>query len=390
MPTHAADRVIEDALRYGRALLKFISPNNVGLTGGHECGYYLPKSAWELYTPHPPDKGANKEHFVDVTWPDGRVTNSCIKWYGLGTRSEYRLTRFGRDFPWLTEDNIGDLLVLIPTGPKTLTAHVLDLEEDIEQVQAALGIEFTGSWAVYSVEERAEGVSEDDCIDHRFREFAAALDAFPTTTRFSEEAVATLGACLKEFSTIPPDKKVLSLVESEYRLFRLVERCLCANEITRLFKSVDDFLQTAATMMNRRKARAGRSLENHVGFVLRESEIPFDVRPEVDGKPDIIIPSKAAYDDSSYPVDRLFMVGVKTTCKDRWRQVLNEAQRIPTKHLLTIQPGISGAQLGEMRQAGVQLIVPKPLHDRYPPDNIRDLSSIDAFIATVKDRLVAG
>ena len=26
------------------------------------------------------------------------------------------------------------------------------------------------------------------------------------------------------------------------------------------------------------------------------------------------------------------MLGVKTTCKDRWRQVLSEADRIPQKH----------------------------------------------------------
>jgi len=387
MPTHAADRAIEDVLRYEKALLKFISPNNVGLTGSHECGYYLPKSAWELYTPFPPVKGENKEHFADITWPDGRVTNSCIKWYGVGTRSEYRLTRFGRDFPWLTNDNIGDLLVLIPTGPASFTAHVLDLDDDIEQVQAALGIEISGSWAVYVAGQQDETISEDDCIDHRFRDFAAALDDFPGTSEFAQETVITLKECLRDFSAITPDRKVLQLVESEYRLFRLVERRLCTNDITRLFKSVDDFMQTAATIMNRRKARAGRSLENHVEYILKEAEIPFDVRPNVDGRPDIIIPGKAQYDDASYPTDRLFMVGIKTTCKDRWRQVLNEAQRIPVKHLLTIQKGISSAQLGEMKSAGVRLVVPDPLHSDYPPDNISDLSSVGVFINEVRQRL---
>jgi hypothetical protein len=30
------------------------------------------------------------------------------------------------------------------------------------------------------------------------------------------------------------------------------------------------------------------------------------------------------------------MLGVKTTCSDRWRQVLAEADRIQLKHLLTL------------------------------------------------------
>jgi hypothetical protein len=48
MLSPAAERAVNDALACGKALLKFISPNNVGLTGSHECGYYLPKKAWRI------------------------------------------------------------------------------------------------------------------------------------------------------------------------------------------------------------------------------------------------------------------------------------------------------------------------------------------------------
>jgi len=44
MTSPFAERAIAEALRYGKAILKFISPNDVGLTGGHQCGYYLPKA----------------------------------------------------------------------------------------------------------------------------------------------------------------------------------------------------------------------------------------------------------------------------------------------------------------------------------------------------------
>ncbi len=66
---------------------------------------------------------------------------------------------------------------------------------------------------------------------------------------------------------------------------------------------------------------------NHVEYVLKESGIPHEMRPDIDGKPDVIIPDREAYYNSSYPLDKLWVVGIKTTCKDRWRQVLNEGQR---------------------------------------------------------------
>src|SRR5579863_4549492 len=108
MATPIGERAITDAVRVGNAILKFISANDVGRTGGHQCGYYLPKAVWEMFTQHPPQRGRNNETEVEVQWQDGRTTRSRVKWYGVGTRSEYRLTRFGRDFPFLTFDNVGD------------------------------------------------------------------------------------------------------------------------------------------------------------------------------------------------------------------------------------------------------------------------------------------
>lgn len=56
------------------------------------------------------------------------------------------------------------------------------------------------------------------------------------------------------------------------------------------------------------------------------------------------------------------MLAVKTTCKDRWRQVLNEADKINNIHLFTLQEGVSLTQFREMQSAGVKLVVPLPLH----------------------------
>ena len=82
MTSPYCERAIEDALHYGNALLKFISPNNVGLTGSHECGFYLPYSVWEMYTPHPPVKGRNRQasdlHSL-AGWPGNGVRGDVVR-----------------------------------------------------------------------------------------------------------------------------------------------------------------------------------------------------------------------------------------------------------------------------------------------------------------------
>ena len=156
----------------------------------------------------------------------------------------------------------------------------------------------------------------------------------------------------------------------------------------RLFEDIDDFVNTALRVLNARKSRAGRALENHVEFLFREANLPFEMRANVEGtRPDVLMPSRKAYEDAlrgRYPAEKLIMIGVKTTCKDRWRQVLNEAPHIRKKHILTLQEGISPRQLDEMHRANVVLIVPKPLHAKYPSQRKIKLIDIETFIALAR------
>jgi hypothetical protein len=121
--------------------------------------------------------------------------------------------------------------------------------------------------------------------------------------------------------------------------------------------------------------------------VLTSAGIPHDMRPDLDGRPDVVIPGRAEYLDRSYPVEKLCVIGVKTTCKDRWRQVLNEAKRVPTKHILTMQPGISTNQLAEMAAAGVTLIVPTKLQKEYPRDRPITMLTIEQFVEDVRRKI---
>lgn len=392
MLTPLAEKAIFDAQTHGNAILKFISANDTGVTGSHQAGFYLPKGAWNLYAPFGPVQGRNDKSQVKITWQGGAYeTNSVVTWYGKGDpkrpRSEYRLTSFGRGFPYLQPDMVGDLLVLIPIDVTNFLAYIIDLPEDIEEILVTLGIELIGTWGVYRRDAEPPPLSEDDCLDIAFRKFAEGLEAFPEGIKFSTATREALLGCVRDFAKKPADDRLLQLMQGEYRLFKLVERQICHSEVVRLFKDIDDFLKTAATIMNRRKSRAGRSMEQHVQYLLAEAKIPFDACPDIEGEPDIVIPSKVAYDDNNFPINKLFMLGIKTTCKDRWRQVTLEAPRIPVKHLMTIQEGVTAKQLIQMKQAKVSLIVPDKLHSRYPEVEGFELLNIEGFIKNVRKTL---
>jgi type II restriction enzyme len=321
----------------------------------------------------------NSEEEVSVEWPDGSITESCIKWYGK-KKNEYRLTRFGRDFPYRSPDMVGDLFVLVPRGTASFSAFVFSTEEDIEEVQAALGIEAEPGGTFLG--EIPGGSNE--CLDKIYAEFLDELTSWPTTRAIADASLAAIRRCIPDLATQSPDERLVGGYRAEYRLFKAVENHLSAADIRGPFASVDEFVEVALPILNRRKSRAGHSLEHHVEATLTDAGIRFEAQPSIDGRPDFIVPSKSAYDDPSFPDDRLFVIAAKTTCKDRWRQILREGTRVARKHLVTLQAGISAKQLEEMRLAKVTLIVPEELHRHFPSGATTAPSSVAEFAKLIR------
>jgi len=71
---------------------------------------------------------------------------------------------------------------------------------------------------------------------------------------------------------------------------------------------------------------------------------------------------------------------------DRWRQVLNEAARIKSKHLLALEPGISDNQTDEMEGNNLQLVVPKSLHSSYSKNRQQWLFCVEDLIKLASER----
>lgn len=80
------------------------------------------------------------------------------------------------------------------------------------------------------------------------------------------------------------------------------------------------------------------------------------------------------------------MPGVKSTCRNRWRQVLAKADRIYHKHLLTLEASISRHQTDEMQAKKLQLVLPCGLHQTYTPEQQTWLMNVASFMSLVRER----
>lgn len=208
---------------------------------------------------------------------------------------------------------------------------------------------------------------------------------FPTGLELVRKAIE-----LRPDASLDPDQRLLRRRDCEFEIFQSVERAIEFPAIKAGFSTVDDFLAHAQSILQRRKARSGRSLELHTRQIFIEERLKegqhFSHQPESEPNkwPDFLFPSEAAYKDAGFPTGRLRMLAVKTTCKDRWRQVVSEADRIPIKHLLTLQQGVSENQFAEMVGAGVQLVVPTGLVKSFPKSVRPHLQTLESFIGDVR------
>jgi len=177
-------------------------------------------------------------------------------------------------------------------------------------------------------------------------------------------------------------------MEREEVLFRTLERHIIGERVSEGFQDVDTFISYSLSVQNRRKSRAGHALEHHAEQVFKDNSVRYSRGRETENrsKPDFVFPSIEDYHNPDFLSGNLTMLGVKSTCKDRWRQVLSEAARIDNKHLLTLEPGITENQTAEMQANRLQLVLPRNLHETYSVAQKAWLMDITDFIVLVRHR----
>ncbi|MBI1676085.1 MULTISPECIES: type II restriction endonuclease [unclassified Shewanella] len=210
---------------------------------------------------------------------------------------------------------------------------------------------------------------------------------FPKTKDFSKFA----RDLTRELSPVDnPDTALIEWMETEESVFRQLEKHIVQQRLREGFgengDDVDEFVRFSLSVQNRRKSRSGHAFENHIETILFSNGIMFDRGAITEGRqrPDFLFPGSGSYADTSFPVEKLRILGAKTTCKDRWRQVLAEGKRVPRKHLITMEPAISEAQTQQMEELQLQLVVPEAIQASYKPSQAEWLMSFKNFIDEIK------
>lgn len=170
-------------------------------------------------------------------------------------------------------------------------------------------------------------------------------------------------------STLDADEFVTNGLEAESELFFAIEREVGSRSLHALqgegLADLDKVLAWALRIQQSRKARRGQSLQHHFGYLLIREGIPHTPQcPTERGEtPDFVIPGREQYEDPGFPDARLRMVACKSTVRERWGQIIKEADRIPEKYLLTVDENLSADLVRSMRQSGLRVFLPMGLID---------------------------
>lgn len=381
--------------------LKRLSANDTLANKSHQAGPYIPK---ELLFRALPGLGnptvENPRVQIDAFVDSGTEARSVTAiWYNNrhwgGTRNETRVTGWGGGASALLDpDSTGALAVFVfangatASGATAIHVWVCSGYQD-EMFEDVVGPVDPGRAITWRPGESVSlfntGVVRSSCTLAPSEMPPHWLQAFPSAAEIVQRSVE-----MQPLQSQTPDDRLIRRRKCEFEIFRSVEEAIEAPKVAAGFASLDQFLVLAQTILQRRKSRSGRSLELHAREIFLEEGLVEGQQfshggvSEGDKKPDFLFPSEQAYRDGSFPNDRLRMLAAKTTARDRWRQILNEADRIKVKHLLTLQEGVSENQFAEMEAANLKLVVPTNLVEAFPESVKPKLMTFDQFIYDVR------
>lgn len=380
--------------------VKRLSGNDTLANGSNQAGPYVPKPvAFRLF---PSLKSSDYNPRVDFP---ALIASHAVKalpriiWYNnrlhaKGSRNECRLTNWGgARSPILDPDSTGAICVFafhqqeLAKDTQGCVVWLCSTVEEEDEVEDQVGPVEPGAGLAYDASATVTLATAPHDTPCTLKPDDIPLEwkiKFPDGLTVVNMAVDRLPSVKK----LPSDKRLLRRRDCEFELFRSVEEAVVLPRIKEGFTQVEHFIKYANAVTNRRKQRSGQSLELQAKRIFDEESLPHARNEISEGtkRPDFLFPSIDAYRTTTFPAEKLRMLAAKTTCKDRWRQILPEADRVPRKHLLTLQLGISVKQFTQMQEAGVSLVVPKSLHASYNKTIRPHLTSLETFIGETKAR----
>jgi len=373
---------------------KRLTGNDTGLTKAHQAGVYLPKEFFGQFLPEiHTTKEYNPRVSIECYFPvsdSGRVELSAIyynsKYFpdrGLKKKyNEFRITGWGgKNSPAQSAESTGSIFlfaVFRESGGIKAVAIVSETAEDEGLMEEWIGQEVEPAMPILSKGNVVTAGMDKTLPQEWYSKFPTGAEIFG----YVENLLPWSG---RKGS---PDALLLDRRKVEFQIFSQIEREHILPRIKEGFADVESYIAHALSVANRRKSRTGSSLEMNLASVFKEERIFFDSQQVTENKkkPDFVFPSITAYRDQAFCGERLTMLASKTCCKDRWRQVLSEADRIEQKHLFTLQEGVSPNQLQEMAAKQLTLVVPEPHLKSFPDEWRPKILTLSSFITSVRDK----
>lgn len=369
--------------------VKRLSGNDTGLTKSHQVGVYLPKLFIKNAIPSI-DKTEERNPFIEIecSFPqyDHKQTIRAIYYNNkfdlskaTGSRNEFRVTRWGGNTsPVQNVNNTGSpMMFAIKNSDEGYKAMVYVAEELSDEL-------LLESWLGECVEPAMPLSSFDEIHTSAEESYPSIWDSdFPTARTIYEYIIEK---CPRSNWTKSLDKLLLERRSIEYKVFTEIEAKHVLPRVENGFENVEDFIKLANSVTNRRKSRSGLSLELNLESIFRDEKLLFDTQAVTENKkkPDFLFPSIEQYRDECFDNKKLKMLASKTCCKDRWRQVIDEADRISPKHLFTLQEGVSENQLEQMEASNIVLVVPEDNKKSFPEDWRDKVLSLTSFVDHIK------
>lgn len=135
------------------------------------------------------------------------------------------------------------------------------------------------------------------------------------------------------------------------------------------FELFKDFFMS---LSQSRRSRAGTTFEYLHNFLFKELGYPFEEQPDIDGKPDFVMPSADYYRENAL---NSIVFTAKRTLRERWRQIVTEGARGIGFYLATIDRDLSDNAINEMKEHRIFVVIPEEIRI----EEYEDYSNVISF-----------
>jgi hypothetical protein len=379
-----------------------IRDESTGRWLSNQAGPLLPAEArtsgfFPELTPDP-DRPWNQSATVEVYWPAiGKVYTSRFTWYSDKGDAEHHFTTNPRqEFAELSPASY--LLMFAPKERgdryRALTVDAAD-EVLVDYISEVFGIGSEFHCRVYeagALDLRPRRTALQQVVVDLVGALTTSPSAFEayvkTLKRRSTEEISraayeqwkaeTGHAALDPFSLDCPGDVIHDLTRvREFALYRLDEAKEYGADLVRAIAGnngrpvgladvvaacVERFDQLYAVFMRAKQARSSRvggTFETHIKCALGAGGIPCAPQFIFDGnRPDFVLPSGDVYADEAQRARLALVLTLKTTLRERWKQVVSESTGCPI-FLGTLDETVPGKTLDKLNAHNIVLVVPE-------------------------------